>query len=147
MPVITVHTEAASHKNRFMPNHYFLLHLIVRLFVCPAGLQCMRVGMTSPLSALLVPFLPDSSWWIFLFIALFWALSNIFNSNRMPRYQLSKNTPDSLIDWLGTKNEVMKKELKHKVKDLESAKANQIFQKLQLDIKSLKKNPESTWKN
>lgn len=41
----------------------------------------------------------------------------------------------------------MKKELKHKVKDLESAKANQVFQKLQLDIKSLRKNPESTWKN
>lgn len=41
----------------------------------------------------------------------------------------------------------MKKELKHKVKDLESAKANQIFQKLQLDMKSLRKNPESTWKN
>ena len=41
----------------------------------------------------------------------------------------------------------MKKELKHKVKDLESAKANWVFQKLQLDIKSLRKNPESTWKN
>lgn len=39
----------------------------------------------------------------------------------------------------------MKKELKHKVIDFE--RANQVFHKLQFDIKSLRKNPEITRKS
>ena len=33
MPVITVYTEEASHKKGIVPDHYSLLHLIMRLFV------------------------------------------------------------------------------------------------------------------
>lgn len=62
---------------------------------------------------------------------------------------MSKNTYDGLIDWLGTKNEVIVKELKHKVKDVESAKTNRLPETAAWYLKKKKKwkNPESTWKN
>lgn len=41
----------------------------------------------------------------------------------------------------------MKKELKHKVKDMKNGKGNQVFQKVQLYLEILRKNPEIMWEN